>query len=390
MKPPDVQPEPEPEYFDPEIVDMSEQQFSASLEAEPRPDFMLDEEEQESALNEVPETVAPAKECTATIEPLPATVAMPVLLEGPDESHSHEPATPTLVEDSPAQTAVEDWRTLVSAKVNKYKSRRPHQDRYPSLKLQFEPPVYSAASSSRWHEAAESSQEIVVPDPVPQDPVFTVEVQSHAVPAVPVFLESTARVLEFPRPATFPLEDELAEPVVDRPRILEAPELLPAPPAMGGILIDPPAVPEPQPRPGFDIPLKPAALRRRVLAGAIDGLVVASALMVFGWVFVRITGAVPPWRSFAGLTVGLLALFWAAYQYAFLVFSRTSPGLYLTGLRIARFDGVAAPRRVMQWRAIASLLSGFSLGLGYAWCFLDEDQLSWHDRITRTHLAPRL
>jgi hypothetical protein len=37
---------------------------------------------------------------------------------------------------------------------------------------------------------------------------------------------------------------------------------------------------------------------------------------------------------------------------------------------------------------LASFLSAASLGLGYAWCFLDEDQLSWHDRITKTHLAP--
>jgi hypothetical protein len=28
-----------------------------------------------------------------------------------------------------------------------------------------------------------------------------------------------------------------------------------------------------------------------------------------------------------------------------------------------------------------------TLGLGYAWCFLDEDELSWHDRITKTHFA---
>jgi hypothetical protein len=34
------------------------------------------------------------------------------------------------------------------------------------------------------------------------------------------------------------------------------------------------------------------------------------------------------------------------------------------------------------------VLSLASLGLGYAWTFLDEDQLSWHDRITKTHLAP--
>jgi hypothetical protein len=46
-------------------------------------------------------------------------------------------------------------------------------------------------------------------------------------------------------------------------------------------------------------------------------------------------------------------------------------------------------RGLRRWRVLASILSLASLGLGYAWCFLDEDQLSWHDRITRTHLAPR-
>ncbi len=26
--------------------------------------------------------------------------------------------------------------------------------------------------------------------------------------------------------------------------------------------------------------------------------------------------------------------------------------------------------------------------MGYAWVFLDEDSLCWHDRITHTYLAP--
>jgi hypothetical protein len=38
---------------------------------------------------------------------------------------------------------------------------------------------------------------------------------------------------------------------------------------------------------------------------------------------------------------------------------------------------------------LASFLSGLSLGIGYLWCFLDEDQLCWHDRITHTYMAPR-
>jgi hypothetical protein len=36
---------------------------------------------------------------------------------------------------------------------------------------------------------------------------------------------------------------------------------------------------------------------------------------------------------------------------------------------------------------IASILSAGSLGLGFAWSYLDEDALCWHDRITHTYLA---
>jgi hypothetical protein len=56
---------------------------------------------------------------------------------------------------------------------------------------------------------------------------------------------------------------------------------------------------------------------------------------------------------------------------------------------LSRFDGTAVPRSLRRLRVAAVLLSGLSLGLGYAWAFLDEDRLCWHDRITRTYMAPR-
>jgi uncharacterized RDD family membrane protein YckC len=84
----------------------------------------------------------------------------------------------------------------------------------------------------------------------------------------------------------------------------------------------------------------------------------------------------------------LIAVLWPAYQYSLLVYSGTTPGLRFAGLTIQRFDGTPAARKLRRWRVLASFLSALSVGLGYAWCFLDEDQLSWHDRITRTHLAP--
>ena len=156
---------------------------------------------------------------------------------------------------------------------------------------------------------------------------------------------------------------------------------------MGGILIEPRREPEPERRPGFDIPLQSAQLRRRVWAGAIDGLLVAVGVVAFAYVFLRFVTVLPPWQTDFELMAGLFALLWPSYQYSLLVYCGTTPGLRLSGLTVQRFDGGPVPRQLRQWRVLASLLSALSLGLGYAWCLLDEDQLSWHDRITRTHLA---
>jgi hypothetical protein len=90
-----------------------------------------------------------------------------------------------------------------------------------------------------------------------------------------------------------------------------------------------------------------------------------------------------------GMSGGLLALFWAAYQYLLLVYSGSTPGLRLARLELTRFDGSRVGRRLRRWRVLASFLSAASLGMGYAWVFLDEDSLCWHDRITHTYLAPK-
>jgi hypothetical protein len=55
-------------------------------------------------------------------------------------------------------------------------------------------------------------------------------------------------------------------------------------------------------------------------------------------------------------------------------------------LRITKFDGSGVRRRTRRWRVLASFLSAFAAGLGYLWCFLDQDSLCWHDRITRTQI----
>jgi uncharacterized RDD family membrane protein YckC len=200
----------------------------------------------------------------------------------------------------------------------------------------------------------------------------------------------SARIIEFPRFYGGPvdLSYELAEPVIDRPRIVEAPEVEPPPPALGGIIIEPEEQ-EPEKRPGFEIPLQSASLSRRLWAGALDGLIVLAASALFGYIFFRITGTIPRLSQLLGMVVTLAVLFWAAYQYLLLTYTGSTPGLRLAGLELSRFDGTPVHRGLRRWRVLASILSALSLGLGFAWCFLDEDALCWHDRITHTHLVPR-
>jgi uncharacterized RDD family membrane protein YckC len=340
------------------------------------------------------------------------------------------PSLPPLAEDSVSSNRDESvpddspaWRQEVAARLSRYQSRRkPRPPRYPSLHLRFEEENHPTddrtdrrpagddstrvagdglvGSSGFPHRLATISNQALAldefADSVPEAvelaapaPVFP-NAEGLSQPASPAPTPATAKIIEFPRSWTPPPSpiDELAEAVTGRPRILEAPEVVPPPPALGGITIEPAQQPETEKRPGIDIPLQSAPLARRIIAAAGDGVIVAAACAVFGYIFWKVTAIRPPRLQMMGLAAGLSSLFWAAYQYLLVVYSGTTPGLRLARLELARFDGSRASRRLRRWRVLASFLSAASLGMGYAWVFLDEDSLCWHDRITHTYLAP--
>ena len=369
-----------------EVPDASEPPFAATLgckEAGSRARFVV-ERQDESDDKGVPEADCPT-------ETLGHTVGRPPYQGIAKEEQSEPQAGPVQADLLPTQDG--SWRQEVAARVNHYRARRrPRSPRYPSLRLKFEPsePAWMGPGTggaplptraTRQAVAVESAQAQPTPaQGAAADPI------ADAGPAAP----EIAKVIEFPRAANAPPKplDELAEPVFDRPRILEVPEVVPPPPALGGILIEPAEPSADEKRPGFEIPLQSASMPRRMLAGAVDAVLVLTALAGFGYIFLRMTTAVPlpqQGAAAAGLLAGLL---WAAYHYLMLVYAGTTPGLMAARLRLSRFDGSAATRSLRRWRVLASVLSAVSLGLGYAWCFLDEDGLCWHDRITRTYMAP--
>lgn len=369
--------------IDPEAYDASEQQFAASLETSSRPRFIVEECETSGSIS--------GADIDDQQKEIPAAPDLGLSLQ-------KEVAQPGEVSQS-VQTvppAPDSWREEVTARVNHYRSRRRQPaPRYPSLQLKFEsaePTVGNPSRDDRPPVPPTTSRLAVATHDLPaiDDWIQQAEISAPEPPR-PLEAEGSAKILEFPRSSALPpvVLDELAEPVFVRPRILEVPAVSPPPPALGGILIENVVEPEAERRPGFELPLQAAPLSRRILAGAIDALLVTAAFALFAYGFFRITATVPPWRLAATASLALIAIFWTGYQYLLLVHAGTTPGLKLAKLQLSRFDGTPVPKQLRRWRVLASTLSGLSLALGYAWCFLDEDELCWHDRITRTYMAPR-
>ena len=316
----------------------------------------------------------------------------------------------------PESGEAEAWRGELSARLDRYRARRKvRPPRYPSLSLRFEAfelstnanvdsgslplPAFETAS----HHAlaldgmmqepmtaataeVEQSPEALAAPPSVRPPVGIIT-EAHA-----SFGHAGAKIIEFPRFAwgpPAPPPDQLAEPVSGRPRILDVPEVEPPPPALGGITIEAAEHEEAEKRPGIDIPLQSAPLGLRFLAALVDGIIIAAASALFGFVFWKVVAVRPPLSQILGLAVGIPCLFWTAYQYLLIVYGGSTPGLRLVGLELDRFDGTATTRSQRRWRVLAGYLSAVSVGMGYAWVFLDEDGLCWHDRITHTYLAPK-
>jgi len=293
------------------------------------------------------------------------------------------------------------WRREVAARLARYRTRRkPRSPRYPSLLLPFD-------ASDNWTRPAPAPTPFLARNEASREDSLDCEAghgaadQARAAAAdVPHFdkaepaplpdlpPEPSAKVIEFPRSAAIPVfhSSPLADPIFDRPRIVEAPEVVPPPPALGGILIEPFPQETADQRAAAECLLQIASIPRRLLAMALDGLIQAIALGAFAAIFWRLNPVRGPLPVLAVVACAIAVLLWMAYQFLFVVYIGTTPGLRAARLRLAKFDSSPINRRTRRWRVLASFLSAFSAGLGYLWCFLDQDSLCWHDRISRTYM----
>jgi uncharacterized RDD family membrane protein YckC len=316
----------------------------------------------------------------------------------------------------------DSWRVEVAARLERYRTRRkPRTPHYPSLLLPFDAPESWSRSGAPTGSGSSTKATTAAADEEDFAPhTFGLNLEaaslgdggrtnaSASTPATGLARtepELSAKVIEFPRSAAIPVfhTSDLADPVFDlhRPRIVEAPEILPPPPALGGILIEPTQT-ESAERRSDSVSVAPAPIARRALASLVDGAILGASLAAFAAIFfrlnpVRVNSSLHlslnlihgPLPVIAGALGVVALLLWGAYLYLFVVYTGSTPGLRVARLRLAGFDGSAVDRRLRRWRALASFLSAFSAGLGYVWCLLDQNGLCWHDRISRTCVQPR-
>jgi len=405
----DLSPQSSAVLVDPEQYDATEEQFSASLEmpAVSGSRFIPDQPSSPEGMENLTSaaadaftkaTIPTASESsgeppqTRTIGREQAGSSLPEgsdQVEGPSQANRAAASSQTHAPASP-----DAWKEELAARLNSYRAKRkPRPPKYPSLSLDFEPPV--AAHSSRDARASDTRTSLATEDrqqklsiASPEQKVRVVSTAESAAPATTT--PASARVIEFPRffvPETLP--DQLAEPISEHPRILDAPEVeLPAP-ALGGIVLDSTGEESADQRPGFEVPLRSAPISQRIFAAAVDLVVSMAAAVMFGYIFLQLAKGLPAGSHLLASAALVSSVLWAGYHYLLLTYSGTTPGLRIARLQLIHFGGSAVARSRRRWRVLASLLSALSLGLGFAWCFLDEDALCWHDRITRTHLVPR-
>ncbi len=305
------------------------------------------------------------------------------------------------------------WREEVANRLETYRSRRRRRVEK-SLSLNFE--QESAASASK-----------LIRFPGPQivgtsvlDPVMVAEPEvagaAVAEPAAPVAAESAAApaqvtgalsVEELAAIASLAPAEELAEPVVDwtssvtyEPEPVEA-EAEAVPSLAMTLESSEDRLEEYPPEPArfaefagterefvVDLPLQAAPLPQRLLSTVVDGGLVGLGAALFTVSFFLFTEAAPTLRLLLPMLVAVPCFFWCAYQYMFLVHVGSTPGMFVAGLELTTFDDGLVDLRTRRWRAVATVVSCVSLGLGYLWSLVDEDSLTWHDRITRTLVAP--
>jgi len=126
----------------------------------------------------------------------------------------------------------------------------------------------------------------------------------------------------------------------------------------------------------------------RLMAVAADASMIAIALGLFLAIFYLSGGRLVFTRPAMLLFAGVIGAVVFLYRLLWCLGDGDSPGMRFAGLRLVDFDGRRPQREQRSIRLAASVLSMASAGLGLVWALVDEENLTWHDHISKTFPTP--
>ena len=128
-----------------------------------------------------------------------------------------------------------------------------------------------------------------------------------------------------------------------------------------------------------------AAPMHRSIAALLDFSMILIGFGIFLVIFQVFGGAAFGWNkqnlALFGLALALISMF---YGFIWTLADRETAGMRWTDLRLLTFNGFPPERRQRALRMVACWLSFASGMIGIFWALLDEENLTWHDHMSKT------
>ncbi len=132
------------------------------------------------------------------------------------------------------------------------------------------------------------------------------------------------------------------------------------------------------------LPLSPALLKQRFVAGLLDALVLLLGATLFALIFWRSGGHLTLGQFDVVVLVSIAVFFILTYFGVFTALTSSTPGLLWMGLEVRNFRGERPSSGESFWRAFGYLVSMSALMQGFVWALVDSEALTWHDRMSGT------
>ena len=142
----------------------------------------------------------------------------------------------------------------------------------------------------------------------------------------------------------------------------------------------------------YEAPVAAAPLVHQAPAGRRTMAIMVDFALIFGLVSAMAAFAASKLPHLPGLKASevtamfAIAVVGVLYECLFLLYAKSTPGMRYAELSLCTFDDEHPTREQVKARLVAMLLSLLPMGLGMLWAIFDEDNMSWHDRHSRTYL----